>query len=78
MDELRTESSSYDEYKLAEGMIVLLRRSKQFPVGHYLAYYQGGWMDPYINLDDDHNFQNPKSGFREILPGRAMYVLMPE
>lgn len=22
-----------------EGMIVLLRRSKQFPVGHYLVYY---------------------------------------
>lgn len=61
-----------------EGMIVLLRRSKQFPVGHYLAYHQGKWMDPYINLKDNHLFQNPKSGFREALPGQAMYVLMPE
>jgi hypothetical protein len=31
-------------YKQTEkflGMIVLLRRSKEFPVGHYLAYHQG-------------------------------------
>ena len=61
-----------------EGMIVLLRRSKQFPTGHYLAYYEGKWMDPYINLLDDRNFQHPKSGFREVLPGRIMYILMPE
>lgn len=60
-----------------EGMIVLLRRSRQFPVGHYLAYYKGKWMDPYINLEDDQNFQNPKSGFREALPGQVMYTLMP-
>ena len=31
-----------------EGMIVLIRRSKQFPVGHYLAYHEGKWMDPSI------------------------------
>lgn len=61
-----------------EGMIVLLRRSKQFPTGHYLAYHEGKWMDPYINLADDWHFQRPESGFREVLPGQMMYVLMPE
>ncbi|HEU5122238.1 MAG TPA: hypothetical protein VFT59_05320 [Candidatus Saccharimonadales bacterium] len=61
-----------------EGMIVLLRRSKQFPVGHYLAFYKGRWMDPYINLGYDQNFRKPESGFREVLPGQIMYVLMPE
>ena len=64
--------------ELKEGMIVLLRRSKQFPVGHYLVYYEGKWMDPYINLGEDRNFQNPMSGFRDILPGQIMYILMPE
>lgn len=64
--------------KPKEGMIVLLRRSKQFPVGHYLTYCDDRWMDPYINLADDRNFQHPKSGFREVLPGQMMYVLMPE
>ncbi|MFZ1301453.1 MAG: hypothetical protein WAQ27_02650 [Candidatus Microsaccharimonas sp.] len=60
-----------------EGTIVLLRRSKQFPVGHYLAYHNGKWMDPNINLHEDRLFQNPKSGFRDVLPGQVMYVLIP-
>src|SRR5437868_15533756 len=32
-----------------EGTIVLLRRSPEFPVGHYLVYCNGTWMDPRIN-----------------------------
>jgi hypothetical protein len=60
-----------------EGMIVLLRRSEQFPVGHYLAFHNGKWMDPRINLEADRMFHNPVSGFRDVLPGQAMYVLMP-
>lgn len=69
----RNQSVEYEK-----GMIVLLRRSERFPVGHYLAYNEGKWMDPYINLEDDYNFQNPKSGFRDILPGQIMYVLVPD
>lgn len=61
-----------------EGMIVLLRRSKDFPVGHYLAFYAGKWMDPHINLKDDDKFSNPTSGFRDVLPGQIMYALIPE
>lgn len=61
----------------AEGTIVLLRRSKQFPVGHYLAFHDGKWMDPRINLEDDRAFRSPTSGFRDILPGEVMYALSP-
>jgi hypothetical protein len=61
-----------------EAMIVLLRRSKQFPVGHYLAFHNGKWMDPRINLGDDRIFHNPTSGFRDVLPGQAMYILVPQ
>ncbi len=60
-----------------EGMIVLLRRSAQFPVGHYLAYHNGKWMDPRINLEEDRIFQRPASGFRDVLPGQPMYALIP-
>ncbi|MCC7288996.1 hypothetical protein IT414_01210 [bacterium] len=60
-----------------EGMIVLLRRSPQFPVGHYLAYHEGKWMDPRINLADDREFQKPVSGFRDELPGEIMYAITP-
>lgn len=65
------------QIKAVDGMIALLRRSRQFPVGHYLAYYDGRWMDPYINLQHDQAFQNPRSGFRDTLPGEIMYVLTP-
>lgn len=61
-----------------EGTIVLLRRSKQFPVGHYLAYHNDKWMDPYINLQDNYSFSNPTSGFRDTLPGEVMYMLIPQ
>jgi hypothetical protein len=60
-----------------EGTIVLLRRSKEFPVGHYLAFHSGKWMDPRINLGDDRMFQNPRSGYHDILPGQPMYILEP-
>lgn len=60
-----------------DGMIVLLRRSTKYPVGHYLVRYNSGWMDPHINLLQDKQFQNPKSGNRERLPGAAMYVIYP-
>lgn len=58
-----------------EGMIVLLRRSLKYPVGHYLTFYQGKWMDPHINLQKDRVFNDPTSGFRDVLPGNIMYVL---
>ena len=60
-----------------DGMIVLLRRSPQFPVGHYFAYHEGKWMDPRINLVDDREFQKPISGFRDELPGEIMYTITP-
>ncbi len=60
-----------------EGTIVLLRRSRQFPVGHYLAYHENKWMDPHINLQDDWTFEVPISGYRDELPGEAMYSLSP-
>lgn len=60
-----------------EGTIVLIRRSKIYPAGHYLVRHQGLWMDPWINLTKDRNIQNAKSGFRKRLPGEAMYALLP-
>lgn len=58
-----------------EGMIILIRRSRRYPVGHYLIRYADSWMDPWINLRNDPNFAHAKSGFRKRLPGKPMYVL---
>ncbi len=61
-----------------DGTIVLIRRSKHYPVGHYLIRYEDTWMDPWINLPYSKNISEAKSGFRKRLPGSSMYALFPE
>ena len=60
-----------------EGMIVLIRRSRRYPVGHYLIRHKGKWMDPRINLTSQRDVRLAKSGYRSRLPGQPMYVLEP-
>ena len=59
------------------GTIILIERSKEYIVGHYLVHHEGKWMDPWINLTQDSILTHAKSGFREELPGKPMYALMP-
>lgn len=61
-----------------EGTIVLIRRSKQYPAGHYLIRHKDHWMDPWINLPLDNNITHARSGFRKRLPGKPMYALLPQ
>jgi hypothetical protein len=61
-----------------EGTIVLIRRSKHYPAGHYLIRHNDKWMDPWINLPYNKNIAEAKSGFRKRLPGSPMYALFPE
>lgn len=60
-----------------EGAIVLIRRSKNYPAGHYLIRHGEYWMDPWINLPYSKDILKAKSGYRKRLPGRPMYVLSP-
>lgn len=60
-----------------EGTIVLIRRSKLYPTGHYLIRHNGHWMDPWINLPKDTDISHATSGFRKRLPGKPMYALLP-
>jgi hypothetical protein len=59
-----------------EGTIVLIRRSKHYPSGHYLIRHNGRWMDPWINLPYDKNISHAMSGFRKRLPGTPMYAII--
>lgn len=61
-----------------EGAIVLIRRSKLYPTGHYLIRHKNQWMDPWINLPIDNNIEHAKSGFRKRLPGKPMYALLSQ
>ena len=58
-----------------EGAIVLIRRSKLYPTGHYLIRHHNQWMDPWINLPTDNRLSHARSGYREELPGEPMYIL---
>lgn len=66
-----------DDMEYPKGSIVLIERSKDYPVGHYLILTTQGWMDPWINLPETNDVQKAKSGFRNELPGKPMYALLP-
>lgn len=60
-----------------EGVIVLIRRSKIYPSGHYLIRHDGMWMDSWINLPKNKDISRARSGFRKRLPGKSMYAILP-
>lgn len=60
-----------------DGTIVLIARSLEYPVGHYLVLKNNQWMDPWINMHKDNLLEHAKSGYRSKLPGVAMYALTP-
>lgn len=60
-----------------DGVIVLIGRSKDYSVGHYLVRHNNAWMDPWINLPNNRNIQEAKSGFRNTLPGIPKYAILP-
>lgn len=66
----------YDDI-FEDGTIVYLKRSKQYPAGHYLARSKNGWMDPWINFNEDHDLTRAKSGFINKLPYRPSYIIKP-
>ncbi len=60
-----------------EGTIVLIRRSKHYPTGHYLVRHNGQWMDPWMNVRSNNDIKRAESGYRKRLPGKPMYALIP-
>ena len=65
------------DHEYPENTIVLVERSPMYPVGHYLVFCKGKWMDPWINMPQNNNLKDAESGFRGELPGNAMYALTP-
>jgi hypothetical protein len=57
------------------GVIVLIARNDNYPVGHYLIRVKGGWMDSWINWPDIDS--GAKAGLRKRLPGRPIYAISP-
>ena len=60
-----------------DGVIVFIKRSARYPYGHYLIRHSGLWADPWFNLVTDKNIDNAVSGFRQRLPGKAQWAILP-
>lgn len=54
-----------------DNSIVFIKRSTEYPYGHFLVRHRGKWMDPWINLPN----KNIKAGFRNVLPGEPTYIV---
>ena len=52
--------------------IVLIERSVNYPVDHYLVFVGNKWMDPWINLPKSNNLALAQLGFRDELPSNVM------
>ncbi len=64
--------------RFKKNTIVFIKRSKKYPVGHFLVFSGKVWMDPWINLNIlKSDVKKSKSGFRKRLPGRGIYEIFP-
>jgi|GEM_PF-597686 len=61
-----------------DNVIVFIKRSKKYPLGHYLCRYKNLWMDPWINFQKNRNIKETKAGFRKRLPGHSIYAIIPQ
>ncbi len=61
-----------------DGTIVFIKRTKTFPVGHYLIRVRGQWMDPWINWQKNPDASFAESGFRKKLPSKPIYAIYPQ
>jgi hypothetical protein len=69
------------DYQYPDNTIVLIERSTIerstiYPVGHYIVFFEGRWMDPWINMPENSKLESAESGFRIKIPGKAMYALI--
>jgi len=60
------------KYLNVSGTIVFIRRSEEYPYGHYLLRTEEGWMDPWINTP---KINPAKAGIRKDLPGEAQWII---
>jgi hypothetical protein len=60
------------KYLEVSGTIVFIKRSKEYPVGHFLLKTQKGFMDPWINYP---SINPAKAGFQRKLPGKPQWII---
>ena len=61
-------------HKYPLGTIIHIKKSKKYPVGHYLVCTENGWMDSWINFPK----LDARASFRKRLPGKPVYAVIPQ
>ena len=61
-----------------EDSIIYIRKSEQYPLGHFVARKNGLWMDPWINFTLNSDVRLAESGYRNRLPGQPIYIIYKE
>jgi hypothetical protein len=56
------------------GVIVFIRRSKFYPIGHFLVRSNRTWMNPWANYP---KIAPAQGALQSRLPGQAIYVIYP-
>lgn len=58
-----------------ERTIVFVKKSNNYPFGHYLVRAEGKWMDPWINIIENKDPDKAKAGWRKRVPGSLSYAI---
>lgn len=58
--------------KYKENDIVFIKRTSEYPQGHYFLRGRGQWMDSWINFKTNPAIRSAKSNYRKRLPGKAI------
>ena len=58
--------------RIKPGTIVFSRRSKLYPVGHFLLKTEGGWMNPWKT---GATIKEAKAGWEKRFPGKKDWVI---
>lgn len=60
--------------KFRENTIVLIKKSKKYPEGHYLSRVENKWMDPWSNFP----ILPRRARLRRNLPDKPIYEVFPK
>ena len=63
---------NWGDKKIKVGTIVFIKRSKNYPEGHFLLKTKKGWMNPWANCP---NINPAKADFQKTLPGKIDWVI---
>jgi hypothetical protein len=66
------DSKRHEEWLEKPGTIIFIKRSAQYPSGHYIVRVKGGWMNPWSNFP---LMNPPKSAIQKKFPGEIEFII---